>query len=196
MSDDQTIAAYDRSVDAYAEFFADEPPHPTLKRFVARMKPGGRVLDLGCGPANASAFMREGGFKVDPVDASAEMVKLANATFDIGARLAVFDDICGENLYDGIWANFSLLHATADQFPRHLSNLHRALIPGGIFHIAMKLGEGTERDKFARLYTYYSQTELETHLSAADFTIIETALGEDMGLAGNVEPWIALTCRA
>ncbi len=196
MTDDKTIAAYDRSVDAYADLIANAPPHPTLLSFVAKLQPCGRVLDLGCGPANASAFMRAGGFKVDPVDASAEMVKLANATFDIGARLAVFDDICGENIYDGIWANFSLLHATAGQLPHHLTNLHRALIPGGVFHIAMKLGEGAERDKFARRYTYYSQTELETHLIAADFAIIETALGEDMGLAGNVEPWIALTCRA
>ena len=196
MTDDKTIAAYDRSVNAYADFIANAPPHPTLVSFIAKVQPGGRVLDLGCGPANASAFMRAGGFKVDPVDASSEMVKLANATFDIGARLAVFDDICGENIYDGIWANFSLLHATADQLPHHLTNLHRALIPGGIFHIAMKLGESTARDRFGRLYAYYSRTELETHLTAAGFTIVETALGEDLGLAGNVEPWIAVMCQA
>ena len=80
------------------------------------------------------------------------------------------------------------------QFPGILQRLHRALKPGGIFHIAMKLGDGASRDKFDRLYTYYSQAALQRHLSDAGFTIIETTLGEDLGLAGDVEPWIALVC--
>lgn len=194
MSDDETIAAYDRSVEAYADFTAVEAPHPTLVGFLARVRPGGLILDLGCGPAHDSAYMRDAGFRVDPVDASPEMVKRANATFAIGARQALFDDIRGIDLYDGVWANFSLLHASAEDFPGHLGALHRALVDGGIFHIAMKLGDGTERDRFGRRYTYYSESALTTHLVDAGFAAIETTLGEDLGLAGNVEPWIAVTC--
>lgn len=194
MTDFKTIAAYDRSVAAYADFTANEPPHPTLISFAARVTPGGTILDLGCGPAQASAFLRARGFDVDPVDASPEMVKLANSTLNIAARQAEFGDIRVHGCYDGIWANFSLLHAPADQLPGLLRNLHHALTANGIFHIAMKLGEGARRDKLDRFYTYYSQDALERHLSTAGFAVIDTVLGEDRGLAGDIEPWIAVTC--
>lgn len=196
MTDPRTIAAYDRCVGAYAEMIGDEPPHPTLINFAAHLPAGGYVLDLGCGPAHASAYLRGRGFRADPVDASPEMVRLANATVAIGARCAEFDDIQVHDHYDGIWANFSLLHAPADQLPALLQQLHRALKPAGLFHIAMKLGDGASRDKFDRLYTYYSRATLEQHVATAGFTRVETTLGNDLGLAGDIEPWIALLCRA
>lgn len=90
MIDQKTIAAYDERVDAYADITRREKPDPALLTFIARLPAGGYVLDLGCGPANASVVMRDSGLRVDPVDASAEMVRLANATHDIGARQADF----------------------------------------------------------------------------------------------------------
>lgn len=195
MTDHQTIAVYDAMVEEYAKLTLSSAPDPTLEAFIGRIDPGGLVLDLGCGPANASAEMRKAGLQVDPVDASIEMVNLANVTHDIGARQAVFDDITGSGIYDGIWANFSLLHASAEAFTRHLDALYRASKPGGWFHLGMKLGTGSVRDRLARRYTYYSQAELSAHLTGAGFHIVETRLGEDPGLAGEVEPWVIMLAR-
>jgi SAM-dependent methyltransferase len=136
--------------------------------------------------------MRNNGFEIDAVDASAEMVKLANETHNIGARQATFDDIHEANAYDGIWANFSLLHASAQDFPRHLSALYRALRPGGSFHIGMKLGAGSKRDHLGRFYSFYSQPELTEFLTIAGFVVDDASTGEETGLAGTVEPWIVL----
>ena len=61
----------------------------------------------------------------------------------------------------------SLLHARPEDFPAHLRAIHRALVPGGIFHIGMKLGEGTRRDRLDRYYAYYSQDDLTEHLADA-----------------------------
>ncbi|WP_136658817.1 class I SAM-dependent methyltransferase [Nitratireductor sp. XY-223] len=196
MPDDKTIAAYDLRVDDYVRLTKRTRPHATLTQFIARVRPNGRVLDLGCGPANAAAVMRDHGLQVDAVDASAEMVRLANATHDIGARVATFETIDVVDAYDGVWANFSLLHAPPADFPRHLRALHRALVSGGIFHIGMKLGSGEARDRLDRYYAYYSQDELSGHLTDAGFLVNRIVTGEDPGLAGNVEPWIALTATA
>lgn len=193
MIDRQTITAYDRNVDAYAQQDAGHAPHPTLLRFISRLAPNSYVLDLGCGPARASAAMRDRGLRVDPVDASPEMVRLANETYDIGARLADFTAVSGHGHYDGVWANFSLLHASRDDFPGHLERLHRAMTAKGILHIAMKLGAGSDRDKLGRSYTYYSRDKLPDHLTATGFSDFEFAVGESVGLAGNVDPWIAIT---
>ena len=45
MSDAKTIAAYDRRVEAYADFTAGDLPHPTLLGFVKRVRdPNERLL--------------------------------------------------------------------------------------------------------------------------------------------------------
>jgi trans-aconitate methyltransferase len=196
MTDRETISAYDDNIDAYVKLTKRSRPDPVLLAFIGQVKPGGFVLDLGCGPATASAVMREHGLRVDPVDASPQMVRLANETHDIGARLAGFDAIVARQLYDGVWANFSLLHARPEDFPTHLRALHRALVPGGVIHLGMKLGEGTRRDRLNRYYAYYSQDELTAHLTEAGFLVDGFALGEGPGLAGEVEPWITLTATA
>lgn len=195
MIDDETISAYNNQVEAYADLTRSASPDSHLVAFIAEIKPGGRILDLGCGPANAAAEMRNHKFEVDAVDASPEMVRLANETYDIGARLAGFDDIDEIEAYDGIWANFSLLHASAEDFPRHLATLHQALKPGGYFHIGMKLGTGSVRDKLGRHYSYYSQPELSDLLNSVGLVVIAASTGEDLGLAGDVEPWIVLRAR-
>lgn len=195
MIDDETIAVYNSQVETYARMTERASPDADLLAFIGLVKSGGHILDLGCGPANAAAEMRNHGFEVDAVDASPEMVKLANETHDIGARLAGFDDIDDIDAYDGIWANFSLLHASAEDFPRHLAALSRALKPGGYFHIGMKLGTGSARDRLGRHYSYYSQSELSEHLNTAGLAVIDASTGEVLGLAGDVEPWIVLRAR-
>ncbi|MEE9314430.1 MAG: class I SAM-dependent methyltransferase [Rhizobiaceae bacterium] len=195
MSDERTVSAYDDLAENYAKFIASDKHDPILDNFIKQLPVEGYVLDLGCGPAKDSAAMRLAGLQVDPVDASIEMVNLANKTYDIGARQGVFGDIEGRHIYDGIWANFSLLHASANAFPKHLNSLHEALKPTGLFHIGMKLGTGEIRDRLSRNYTYYSEDELLHHLTTAGFQAVDIARGEDLGLSGDVSPWIAVLSR-
>lgn len=196
MTDDRTIAVYDAQVDQYADFVQRLSVEPALLRFIERLNSGDLVLDLGCGPAHSSATLREHGLRVDPVDASAQMVRLANDTFDIAARQAQFSDIDATHLYHGVWANFSLLHARSEDFPGILAALHTALKPSGLLHLGMKLGSGSTRDKLDRYYSYYSEGELREHLRRAGFETLAVVLGEGAGLAGDVEPWIVLQGRA
>ena len=173
-----------------------ETVDPTLLKFIERIEPGGYVLDLGCGPAKASSIMRDKGLRVDPVDASSEMVQLANSNHDIGARKAYFNEINSIKTYEGIWANFSLLHATASDFPKILCALQQAMKPGGVFHLGMKTGSGAARDKLGRFYTYYSQEELADRLTEAGFQVTEVETGEGRGLAGDIEPWVVISSRS
>lgn len=195
MSDRETISAYDEQAGVYANCFKRQKLAPALLAFMKQVIPGGLVLDLGCGPAQTSAELRDQGFAVDPVDASREMVRLANETYDIGARIANFDQIEAITHYDGVWANFSLLHASKEAFPRHLLAIYQSLKPGGSFHIGMKRGAGTRRDRFGRIYSYYSIDELTGLLTHAGFEIGDHTLGEEAGMAGNVEPWVIVLSK-
>jgi len=139
--------------------------------------------------------MSKAGLNVDPVDASPEMVRLANETLNIGARVATFDDLATKEQYDGIWANFSLLHAKREAFPGHIGQIHKALKPDGLFHIGMKLGGEEKRDRLGRFYTYYKDDELLEFLNAAGFETLSTKTGEEKGLAGDIDPWITVLSK-
>ena len=195
-TDRRTVAVYDARAADYADRFRTDQPDRHLAAFMAALPAGARVLDLGCGPGTASAFLRAAGFHPDPVDASVAMVELANRHHDIGARLATFDDIDADAAYDGIWANFSLLHAPRADLPRHLAALRRALKPKGLLHIGMKTGTGEGRDSMDRFYTYVTVPELTGLLKDARFRVIATHEGSEVGLAGTDDPFVIMRAHA
>ena len=195
MVDRETIAVYDDRADEYAKMLNKQAPDPQLVAFMNLLPDGGRVLDLGCGPATSSAHMRDAFFRPDPIDASAGMVMLANETYDINARVMTFDEIDMVAEYAGVWANFSLLHDPRTDLPRHFSALAKALLPTGIISVGMKTGTVDERDKIGRMYTYVTVPELSGLLQDAGFTILAVDEGEGIGLAGDLAPWVVIRAR-
>jgi len=193
--DPETLRVYDEMAGKYAAVTADVASDPLLASFIDALPRGAHVLDLGCGPGIIAAHMAGSGLRVTATDASREMIALAAGSPGVTARLATFDEITGKDIFDGIWANFSLLHAPRADMPRHLAALHAALKPGGLFHIALKSGTDAHRDSLGRLYTYYTADELDTLLRAAGFTPFSSATGRDTGLSGEMADWIAITAH-
>lgn len=196
MADKETLRVYDAKAADYAKLIdSDTKENPYLERFIARLPTGGRVLDLGCGPGLAATRMANAGLQVDAMDGSAEMVAMAAQHDGVTAWQATFDQITGTDIYDGIWANFCLLHASKEAMPHHLAAMVTALKPGGAFHIGMKLGSGTQRDAIGRHYSYYSEPELITLLGAAGLTAGETDHGRTVGLDGTEADWIVVAAH-
>jgi len=196
MADKETLRVYDAKAADYAKLIdSDTKENPYLERFIARLPTGGRVLDLGCGPGLAATRMANAGLQVDAMDGSAEMVAMAAQHDGVTAWQATFDQITGTDIYDGIWANFCLLHASKEAMPHHLAAMVTALKPGGAFHIGMKLGSGSQRDAIGRLYSYYSEPELISLLRAAGLTAGETDHGRTVGLDGTEADWIVVAAH-
>lgn len=198
MTDKETLSVYAESAARYAERFAatdDGGQSEDITVFTASIPNGGRVLDLGCGPGQWAAVLRDRGFIVDARDASPEMAELAAKQFGLDVQIATFDDLDAERLYDGVWANFSLLHAPRSAFPGHLQSIHRALKDGGAFLIGMKLGKGEKRDHLGRFYTFYSEAGLKDHLRDAGFTVEYVRRGHATGLAGTDDPFAVMIAR-
>ena len=192
--DQQTIEVYDARAQEYADAFSGDEPNRYLKEFVDRVPLGGHVLDFGCGPGSDAALMMQLGLNVSAIDASEKMVEAARSR-NVNAQQSTFDDLTDTSKYDGVWANFSLLHAPREKLPENLRAIHRALRSGGIFHIGMKTGENSRRDRIGRSCTYYGPMELNDMLAAAGFTILNQSTGESPGLDGTVAPWVILLCK-
>lgn len=194
-ADDETLAIYNAKAAEYAKLTARAAREPDMIRFMDHLTPGGSVLDLGCGPGGHAATLADAGFSVDAWDASSEMVALAAKEPGVEAKVASFDDLTAHDTYDGIWANFSLLHADPDKFDAHIEQIARALKPSGFFHIGMKTGTGTKRDPLGRRYTYVTQQTLTASLTGAGLVPLAERTGEDLGLDGVMAKWITMLAR-
>jgi len=110
------------------------PEHLALRRafLLARVRPGERVLDVGCGAGELSAALVAAGAEVVAVDVAAEALRRARARvpgldarrWPAGAPLPVEDASV-----DVAWAGEVLEHVV-DLAP-WLSEVRRALRPGG-----------------------------------------------------------------
>lgn len=180
--DRQTLDAYDANVADY-EACVGDVPDPTLEDFLDNLPDKAYVLDFGCGPGLAAARMLARGMSVDAIDASTQMVAAAQAR-GVPARQARFEDPLPMSSYDGVWANFSLLHAPREAFPTHLAAIHAALKPRGRLHLGMKTGQGEGRDRLGRYYVYYTTLELTNALETAGFHVTAVQEGRSRGLAG------------
>ncbi len=196
MIDPETIAVYDARAKEYAKRNNRSEPWHMLVTFRDAMPKGGHVLDFGCGPGASAAHLVESGLHVDAWDASEQMVALAAQIPGVTAKHAAFADLDAQGVYDGIWANFSLLHAARVDMSDHLAAIRAALKPGGLFHIALKEGENAARDSLGRQYTYYTIDELSGLLLDAGLQPGDFTTGEEEGLDGTMARWIATQARA
>ncbi|MFZ5964100.1 class I SAM-dependent methyltransferase [Thalassococcus sp. BH17M4-6] len=196
MTDAETLRVYDRMALDYDKISSAVGPDDTLQAFIAAMPPGGRVLDLGCGPGRSAMYMARAGLVVDATDASATMVAMAQKIPGVTAWQARFDDLDAEAAYDGVWANFCLLHATRAEVPRHLRAIRRAIKPGGVLHVGVKEGEGEARDSLGRRYTYFTVPEMDRLMREAGFVPGPATHGADAGLDGVVAAFFTLSGTA
>lgn len=192
MSDERTIGIYDKQADEYGEMTREMGEFSELQAFAVALPKDAHILDIGCGPGFYAAWLAQQGFTVDATDAAEAMVEMADAHPGVTAWQAQFADLDASAVYDGIWANFSLLHAKRADMPDLLARIHRALKPGGLFHIGMKLGEGEGPDRIGRFYAYYSEEELDALLAKAGFTPTQFNKGQGKGMDGSMARYITV----
>jgi SAM-dependent methyltransferase len=176
----RTRAAYDRIAAAYVARNTG-PPAPEVvdfvDRFAERLPAGAAVLDLGCGPAHETAWLRERGLRAVGADLSSAMLVEARRFTDgplvqLDMRALPFAD----GSFGGVWCIASLLHVPKDQAPGVLGEVGRVLAPGGLLALAVQEGEGERWDGgyvegVERFFARYSAAEMRAALRAARFAV-------------------------
>lgn len=200
----KTIAAYDLMADKYAKKTANIPPEER-EEFIAFVKPGGKILDAGCGPGRDAVYFSEKGFQVVGVDLSEKLLELARKKsskvefYKQDLRSLTFPI----NSFDAIWACASLLHVRRDEASSVLSRFYSLLNFGGVLFILVKEGSGEAdvADPFSsgltRHFTYFTQVELGKMLQIAKFTILKiyTYSEKNRKKQGRDVRWIAAFCH-
>ena len=162
--------------DPHAADFAKETQNldfsPRQNDFISRVKPGRKVLDLGCGSGRDSKAFLERGFEVTAVDGSQELCELASAFIGQKVICADFRAYEPTEMFDGIWACASLLHLQREEVKQVISRLAAHLSEGGCFYLSFKYGtfSGERRGRYFTDMTEESFRELIRGIDSVEIT--------------------------
>ena len=160
----RSIRYYDSHATQFAEGTLGVDMSDLHKRFLTYVPANGLILDAGCGAGRDSKAFLQAGFRVRAFDASAELVRLAQAHSGHPVELRRFEDVEERSCYDGIWACASLLHVPEADLPVILARVWAGLKPGGVFYLSFKHGEG-ERSAGGRDFTDATEARLREWVS-------------------------------
>jgi len=192
MEKDPTARFYAENAVSYAAS-SSEPSRYRLGLFLAKLKPGADILELGCGNGRDSAAMIEGGFHVTPTDGTPEMAVEASGRLGIPVKVLRFEDIDMAAAFDGVWANACLLHAPRADLGGIFAKIHTALRPGGVFYASFKAGEREGHDSLGRYYNYPSRNWLRAAYEAMPWAAIEIDENKGGGYDNRPTDWLHVT---
>ena len=191
---EQTIHYYDTHAEEFFSGTIDADMSECRSRFLAYLRPGSRILDAGCGSGRDALAFCKAGFKVDAFDASAELCRIASEKTGIEVRNLRFEELTGENKYDGIWACASLLHVERKNLPDVMTRLYKLLKANGVIYASFKYGAG-ERMKEERYFCDMTEEMITALLDSADFIVKEVFITQDVRKGRDGEKWVNVIAR-
>ena len=149
--DAKVIASYDAVAAAYSEELLDELIHKPFEIWllerVATLADG-PVMDLGCGPGHIAAFLADQGIEVHGLDASSAIIEQARANFtDLDFQVGRFHQLLRPRTapaWGAIVAWYAFVYLAPSELAPTLRQAAATLRPGGVFALALKLGDGID----------------------------------------------------
>ena len=149
-------------------------------KFVAKLKPGSKIIDIGCGTGHLAKHLSDKGFQVTGIDFSKSMLEIArkrcqSCTFII-ADIAEFN--YSAELYDAAILSFSIIHLKDDEIEKVLQKTYSALKPGSYAFIAVIEGDGEKttpeplNPKHALYFHYFTKPQIQSLLENHRFKIV------------------------
>jgi SAM-dependent methyltransferase len=192
---DSVIDLYERHAEAYDHDRSRSlQERAWLDRLLSHVRPGGTVLDLGCGMGEPIArYLIEHGFGVVGVDSSPSMIERCRARFpDSDWLVADMRRIELDRRFDGIVAWDSFFHLEGDDqrsmFCRFAAHAHR----GAPLLFTSGSAEGVAIGSFREEPLYHASldpAEYERLLVASGF-VVQAYVADDVE-CGNHTVWLA-----
>ena len=193
--------AYEASAVSYSEKVENLHPQKETDRFLTMIPQNGKIIDIGCGSGRDAKVFSERGYIVTGVDFSSKMIEIAKKKAP-QADFHVMDvrSLNFEPIFDGAWANASLLHLSKNEFPNVLEKIFKSLKSDGLFFIKLKKGssEALELDvrynNLKKFYAYHDEKDLKELLLATGFTVLDLYVTE-INSSYQTHPYVHVFCK-
>lgn len=185
-----TLQFYQQNADAFVVGTVSADMCDARTRFLKLLPSQAYILDFGCGSGRDTKAFLEQGYKVDAVDGSAELCRMASELTGIPVKQMLFESLSAVEQYDGIWACASILHLPRKELMGVLKKISDALKTGGILYTSFKYGdfEGIRSGRYFIDFTEGSFGELMEGIPS--LRTVETWITNDVRPGRGDERWL------
>ncbi|MDF2539019.1 MAG: class SAM-dependent methyltransferase [Herbinix sp.] len=155
-----SIEYYNQNAIKYFELTVNLDLKENWDRFIQLLPEGASILDLGCGSGRDSAYFISQGFFVTAMDASEEMCSLASIHIGQEVLNLSFAEIDFDEVFDGIWACASLLHAASSEMEDIMYKIINSMKKDGVLFMSFYYGD-FEGERDGRYFTDYRNRSLK-----------------------------------
>jgi len=192
---DNTLNYYNQNANNFVQGTLSVDFSQTQDKFLNMLQAGAFILDFGCGSGRDAKYFLEKGYQVDATDGSEELCKIASDHTGIPVRQMLFEELCAEKQYDGIWACSSVLHLSKESLGDVLKKMAAALKDNGVVYTSFKYGD-FEGERNGRYFTDFTIETFEKYmLSVPELTIVEHWITGDVRPGRGEEKWLNLILR-
>lgn len=192
---EDTLDYYDKNAEAFAAGTVNVCFREIQDLFLEYVPEGGSILDFGCGSGRDTKCFLGRGYRVDAVDGSGELCRIASSHTGISVKQMKFHELDRIGAYDGIWACASILHVAKRELPDILRKMADAAKSGGILYVSFKYGE-FEGVRDGRYFTCFTEEGFREILEGIPKLALERQwITDDVREERREEPWLNLILR-
>jgi SAM-dependent methyltransferase len=190
-----TIKIYDKIAEKWAQ------THPSrdskLLETFHRFLPSGKIIDIGCGAGRDTRFFLENGYQYIGIDASKEMLKVAqrlnpDAEF---LQMDMFNLDFPPKSFDGFVAIASILHISKKNAVQVFENIRKIVKKDGIGLILVREGDGEIVEKDGRFFSLYRENEFLGMLKKSDYEILAHCKRDSAGSMHLEWTWLSFLVK-
>ena len=187
-----TLDYYNQNADAFFSGTVSVDFKQTQNKFLDCLNEGAYILDFGCGSGRDTKYFMEVGMKVDAIDGSEEMCRIASEYTGIKVQQMLFQELDVCDKYDGIWACASILHLPQNDLKSVLQKMATALKKHGFIYTSFKYGE-FEGERNGRYFTDFTIDTFQTFIQDIEgLQIKEDWMTGDVRTGRGEERWLNL----
>jgi len=176
-----TIQAYNKIAEKFAEVWYDHPPYEILDMLTEIIPKESLILDAGCGPGHHANYLKKQGHNIVGIDLSESMINIARkATEGVEfMQMNMLNTTFLRNTFDCVWSVGSALHIPREEFLSLLYEYKRVLKRNGTLGLSLQIERDSEIVKDGRFFEFYeSREELVSLLNYVGFNNISLKYSE------------------
>ncbi|MBQ8068377.1 MAG: class I SAM-dependent methyltransferase [Solobacterium sp.] len=194
-TENRTLDYYNQNSQSFTGTTLDVEFSEIQDTFLSYLQEGAYILDFGCGSGRDTRYFLKKGYRVDAMDGSEEMVKIASANTGIEVKHMLFGELNETEKYDGIFACASILHVKLEALPDIMTRMYKALKNGGVIYVSFKYGD-FEGERNGRYFTDMNEERFNDLLKEVPaMEILKETITSDVRPGRADEKWLNVFLR-